>query len=100
MLEQLPTQALYGNFITLLFMLLFLLWLIIRFVEEEDREAKFYRVLSASILTLGKLISVTSKKAKEDMQEHYLNLLREKKFWKCARHKSPHVSLPIKYVIS
>ena len=77
MLEQLPTQALYGNFITLLFMLLFLLWLIIRFVEEEDREAKFYRVLSASILTLGKLISVTSEKAKEDMQEHYLNLLRE-----------------------
>ena len=74
----------------------FLLWIIIRFVEEEDREARFYRVLSASILTLGKLISVTSEKAKEDMQEHYLNLLREKKFWKCARHKSPHVSLPIK----
>ena len=100
MLEQLPTQALYGNIIALLFMLLFLLWIIIRFVEEEDREARFYRVLSASILTLGKLISVTSEKAKEDMQEHYLNLLREKKFWKYARHKSPHVSLLMKYVIS
>ena len=65
-----------------------------RFVPEEEREAKYNRVLSSSILALGKLISVTSDKAREEMEELYLHLLREKKFWKYARHKSPNVSIP------
>lgn len=62
-----------------------------KFVAEEEREAKYNRVLSASILALGKLISVTSEKTREEMQELYLSLMREKKFWKYVRHKSPHV---------
>ena len=64
-------------------------------MAEEEREAKYNRVLSASILALGKLISVTSEKTREEMQELYLSLMREKKFWKYVRHKSPHVSLSI-----
>ena len=63
-----------------------------RFVSEEEREAKYNRVLSSSILALGKLISVTSDKNRAEMEELYLNILRQNKFWKYARHKYPNVS--------
>ena len=64
-----------------------------RFVSEEEREAKYNRVLSSSIMAFGKLISVTSDKARAEMEELYLIILRQNKFWKLARHKSPNVSI-------
>ena len=66
-----------------------------RFVSEEEREAKYNRVLSSSILALGHLIQVTSDKEDADMQELYLNVLRQNKFWKYARHKSPNVGVQL-----
>ena len=62
-----------------------------RFVSEEEREAKYNRVLSSSILGLGHLAHITSQKGGADMEELYLNVLRQSKFWKFARNKSPHV---------
>lgn len=64
-----------------------------RFVSEEEREAKYNRVLSSSILALGHLIHMTSDREDADMQELYLNVLRQNKFWKYARHKSSNVGV-------
>lgn len=64
-----------------------------RFVSEEEMEAKYNRVLSSSILGLGQLIHVTSSNADADMEELFLDVLRQNKFWKYARHKSPNVSV-------
>lgn len=69
-----------------------------RFVSEEEREAKYNRVLSSSILALGHLIHVTSSdKGDAEMEELYLNVLRQNKFWKYARHKSPNVGVQLIY---
>ncbi|KAJ7383932.1 listerin E3 ubiquitin protein ligase 1 [Desmophyllum pertusum] len=62
-----------------------------KFVSEEEMEAKYNRVLSSSILGLGQLIHVTSSNADADMEELFLDVLRQNKFWKYARHKSPNV---------
>ena len=64
-----------------------------RFVSEEEREAKYNRVVSSSISALGKLMSVTSEKSRAEMEELYLNILQQKKFWKYSKHKSPNVHI-------
>ena len=64
-----------------------------RFVSEEEREAKYNRVVSSSISALGKLMSVTSEKNRAEMEELFLNILHQNKFWKYSKHKSPNVHI-------
>ena len=64
-----------------------------RFVSEEEREAKYNRVVSSSISALGKLMSVTSEKNRTEMEELFLNILQQNKFWKYSKHKSPNVHI-------
>ena len=64
-----------------------------RFVSEEEREAKYNRVVSSSISALGKLMSVTSEKSRAEMEELYLNIFQQNKFWKYSKHKSPNVHI-------
>lgn len=64
-----------------------------RFVSEEEREAKYNRVVSSSISALGKLMSVTSEKSRAEMEELFLNILQQNKFWKYSKHKSPNVHI-------
>ncbi|XP_022804416.1 E3 ubiquitin-protein ligase listerin-like [Stylophora pistillata] len=71
-----------------------------KFVSEEEREAKYNRVLSSSILGLGHLMNVTSQRDTTDMVDLYLNVLRQNKFWKYARHKSPHVRAAVFSTVS
>ena len=73
------------------FALFFVFSLSNRFVSEEEREAKYNRVVSSSISALGKLMSVTSEKSRAEMEELYLNILQQNKFWKYSKHKSPNV---------
>ena len=64
-----------------------------RFVSEEEREAKYNRVVSSSISALGKLMSVTSEKNRAEMEELFLNILQQNKFWKYSKHQSPNVHI-------
>ena len=45
-------------------------------------------------MALGHVISVASDEVNEEMEEQYAVLLKQNKFWKFARHKSPNVSIP------
>ena len=55
-------------------------------------------MLSSSILALGHLINVTSSEKEDaEMEELYFNVLRQNKFWKYARHKSPNVGVQLIY---
>ena len=62
-------------------------------MSEEEREAKYIRIVSSSILALGKLMSVTSDKNRAEMEELFLNILKQNKFWKYSKHKSPNVHI-------
>ena len=66
-------------------------------MSEEEREAKYNRVVSSSISALGKLMSVTSEKNRTEMEELFLNILQQNKFWKYSKHKSPNVHTCIIY---
>ncbi|NXT79473.1 LTN1 ligase, partial [Zapornia atra] len=60
-------------------------------VPEEEREAKFFRILTCSLLALKKLLSMLPKKEMHSLEEKLTSLLSQNKFWKYSKHSVPQV---------
>ncbi|KFQ04198.1 E3 ubiquitin-protein ligase listerin, partial [Leptosomus discolor] len=60
-------------------------------VPEEEREAKFFRILTCSMLALKKLLSMLPEKEMHSLEEKLTSLLSQNKFWKYGKHNIPQV---------
>lgn len=61
-------------------------------MPEEEREAKYIRLLTSSLLALKRLLSVLPEQDRELLNERLIQLITQGKFWKYSKHKSPQVS--------
>ncbi|XP_015278471.1 PREDICTED: E3 ubiquitin-protein ligase listerin [Gekko japonicus] len=60
-------------------------------VPEEEREAKFFRILTCSLLALKKLLCVLPSSENCLLEEKLKPLLSQTKFWKYGKHNTPQV---------
>ncbi|KAL8190612.1 UNVERIFIED_CONTAM: listerin E3 ubiquitin protein ligase 1 [Gekko kuhli] len=60
-------------------------------VPEEEREAKFFRILTCSLLALKKLLSVLPSSENSLLEEKLEPLLSQTKFWKYGKHNTAQV---------
>uniref|UniRef100_A0A8D0GZQ3 E3 ubiquitin-protein ligase listerin n=1 Tax=Sphenodon punctatus TaxID=8508 RepID=A0A8D0GZQ3_SPHPU len=60
-------------------------------VPEEEREAKFFRILTCSLLALKKLICMLPANENSSLDEKLRPLLSQNKFWKYGKHSVPQV---------
>ncbi|XP_047420433.1 E3 ubiquitin-protein ligase listerin [Sciurus carolinensis] len=60
-------------------------------VPEEEREAKFYRVVTCSLLALKKLLCLLPDNELESLEEKFKSLLSQNKFWKYGKHSVPQI---------
>ncbi|XP_066065306.1 E3 ubiquitin-protein ligase listerin isoform X1 [Chamaea fasciata] len=60
-------------------------------VPEEEREAKFFRILTCSLLALKKLLSMLPKKEMHSLEEKLVSLLSQNKFWKYSKNNVSQV---------
>ncbi|XP_060054558.1 E3 ubiquitin-protein ligase listerin [Erinaceus europaeus] len=60
-------------------------------VPEEERDAKFYRVVTCSLLALKKLLCLLPDTELESLEEKFKNLLSHNKFWKYGKHSIPQI---------
>uniref|UniRef100_A0A673KG56 E3 ubiquitin-protein ligase listerin n=1 Tax=Sinocyclocheilus rhinocerous TaxID=307959 RepID=A0A673KG56_9TELE len=60
-------------------------------VPEEEREAKFIRLLTSSLLALKRLLSILPEQDRELLKERVTQLITQGKFWKYSKHKTPQV---------
>nr|XP_033798276.1 E3 ubiquitin-protein ligase listerin isoform X2 [Geotrypetes seraphini] len=69
-------------------------------VPEEEREAKYFRVVTSSLLALKKLICMLPMNENNSLEEKLKYLLSQNKFWKYSKHKIPQVRSAFFEVIS
>uniref|UniRef100_A0A8C4LP85 E3 ubiquitin-protein ligase listerin n=1 Tax=Equus asinus asinus TaxID=83772 RepID=A0A8C4LP85_EQUAS len=62
-----------------------------RTVPEEEREAKFYRVVTCSLLALKKLLCLLPDNELDSLEEKFKSLLSQNKFWKYGKHSIPQI---------
>ncbi|XP_055470789.1 E3 ubiquitin-protein ligase listerin isoform X1 [Psammomys obesus] len=60
-------------------------------VPEEEREAKFHRVVTCSLLALKKVLCFLPNNELEALEEKFKSLLSQNKFWKYGKHSVPQV---------
>ncbi|XP_042637268.1 E3 ubiquitin-protein ligase listerin [Orycteropus afer afer] len=60
-------------------------------VPEEERQAKFYRVITCSLLALKKLLTLLSDNELDSLEEKFKCLLSHNKFWKYGKHNIPQI---------
>nr|XP_014351692.1 PREDICTED: E3 ubiquitin-protein ligase listerin [Latimeria chalumnae] len=60
-------------------------------VPEEEREAKYLRVVTSSLLALKKLLCILPDSENSSIEERVVHLVSQNKFWKYSKHKSPQV---------
>ncbi|KAM8813132.1 E3 ubiquitin-protein ligase listerin isoform 2-T2 [Rhynchonycteris naso] len=60
-------------------------------VPEQEREAKFYRVVTCSLLALKKLLCLLPDNELESLEEKFKSLLSQNKFWKYGKHSIPQI---------
>ncbi|XP_017397409.1 E3 ubiquitin-protein ligase listerin [Cebus imitator] len=60
-------------------------------VPEEEREAKFYRVVTCSLLALKKLLCLLPDNELHSLEEKFKSLLSQNKFWKYGKHSVPQI---------
>ncbi|XP_073685432.1 E3 ubiquitin-protein ligase listerin [Garra rufa] len=60
-------------------------------VPEEEREAKYIRLLTSSLLALKRLLTVLPEQDREVLQERLTQLITQGKFWKYSKHKTPQI---------
>uniref|UniRef100_A0A2R8N1H3 E3 ubiquitin-protein ligase listerin n=1 Tax=Callithrix jacchus TaxID=9483 RepID=A0A2R8N1H3_CALJA len=60
-------------------------------VPEEEREAKFYRVVTCSLLALKKLLCLLPDNELHSLEEKIKSLLSQNKFWKYGKHSVPQI---------
>ena len=63
-----------------------------RVVPEEERVAKYSRLISATLMALRYLTSELPEESNQALEEDYRSMFREKKFWKFSKHKSSMAS--------
>uniref|UniRef100_A0A672KH96 E3 ubiquitin-protein ligase listerin n=1 Tax=Sinocyclocheilus grahami TaxID=75366 RepID=A0A672KH96_SINGR len=60
-------------------------------VPEEEREAKYIRLLTCSLLALRRLLNILPEQERELLKERLTQLITQGKFWKYSKHKTPQV---------
>ncbi|KAJ7997588.1 hypothetical protein DPEC_G00230570 [Dallia pectoralis] len=60
-------------------------------VPEEEREAKFLRLLTSSLLGVKRLVSSLPQTETHSLRDRLTHLLNQGKFWKYSKHKTPQV---------
>ncbi|XP_068931164.1 E3 ubiquitin-protein ligase listerin isoform X1 [Petaurus breviceps papuanus] len=60
-------------------------------VPEEEREAKYFRIVTSSMLALKKLLCMLPSVELTSLEEKLRPLLSQNKFWKYGKHSSPQV---------
>uniref|UniRef100_T1E3L6 E3 ubiquitin-protein ligase listerin n=1 Tax=Crotalus horridus TaxID=35024 RepID=T1E3L6_CROHD len=60
-------------------------------VPEEEREAKFHRVITSSLLSLKKLLCMMPNNEIKSLEERLTTLLAQNKFWKYGKHNIAQV---------
>lgn len=76
----------------MLFVFLLVWFMTCRSVPDEEREAKYVRVLTSSLLALKKLLTSLPKSDYHACTERLAHIIAQAKFWKFSKHKSPQVS--------
>ncbi|XP_055965445.1 E3 ubiquitin-protein ligase listerin [Sorex fumeus] len=60
-------------------------------IPEEERKAKFYRVVTCSLLALKKMLFLLPDNELESLEEKFKSLLSQNKFWKYGKHSIPQI---------
>lgn len=60
-------------------------------VPPEERESKYFRVVTCSLLALKRLLSMLPSGENSFLQEKLAHLLSQSKFWKYSKHQSPNI---------
>ncbi|XP_034745446.1 E3 ubiquitin-protein ligase listerin [Etheostoma cragini] len=60
-------------------------------VTEDEREGKYVRMLTSSLLGVKRLLSLLVQHDRTAMEERLAHLLNSGKFWKYSKHKTPQV---------
>lgn len=60
-------------------------------VTEEEREAKYVRMLTSSLLGVKRLLSLLLQNDRLALEERLVGLVNSAKFWKYSKHKTPQV---------
>ncbi|XP_051902759.1 E3 ubiquitin-protein ligase listerin isoform X2 [Hippocampus zosterae] len=60
-------------------------------VTEDEREAKYLRMLTSSLLGVKRLLSLLPQNDMATMEHRLAHLVNPAKFWKYSRHKAPQV---------
>ncbi|MEJ1283029.1 listerin E3 ubiquitin protein ligase 1 [Cricetulus griseus] len=60
-------------------------------VPEEEREAKFHRVVTCSLLALKKLLCFLPNNELDSLEDKFKSLLSQNKFWKYGKHNVPQI---------
>ncbi|TSK16143.1 E3 ubiquitin-protein ligase listerin [Bagarius yarrelli] len=60
-------------------------------VPEEERQAKYVRVLTSSLLALSKLLMSLSAPDREALSQRLAHVISQAKFWKYSKHNTPQV---------
>ena len=64
-----------------------------RVTPEEERETKYNRLVSSTLLSFGYVMELLQQNDIADVTEQFENIFGEKKFWKFSKHSSPMVIL-------
>ncbi|KAK5612984.1 hypothetical protein CRENBAI_003373 [Crenichthys baileyi] len=60
-------------------------------VTEEEREAKYVRMLTSSLLGVKRLLSLLLQNDRAALEQRLALLVNSGKFWKYSKHKTPQV---------
>uniref|UniRef100_A0A3B3ZXD6 E3 ubiquitin-protein ligase listerin n=1 Tax=Periophthalmus magnuspinnatus TaxID=409849 RepID=A0A3B3ZXD6_9GOBI len=60
-------------------------------VTEEEREAKYVRMLTSSLLGVKRLLSLLPQADRTALETKLADLISSGKFWKYSKHKTPQV---------
>ncbi|KAM3869223.1 E3 ubiquitin-protein ligase listerin [Diretmus argenteus] len=60
-------------------------------VPEEEREAKYVRMVTSSLLGVKRLLSLLPQTDRTALEERLTHLISPGKFWKYGKHKTPQV---------
>ncbi|XP_058483459.1 E3 ubiquitin-protein ligase listerin [Solea solea] len=60
-------------------------------VTQEEREAKYLRMLTSSLLGVKRLLSLLVQSDRKALEQRLEHLMNSGKFWKYSKHKTPQV---------
>lgn len=63
-------------------------------MTKEEREAKYLRMLTSSLLGVKRLLSLLQQSDRTALEQRLADLLSSGRFWKYSKHKTPQVLPP------